>query len=245
MEILPLILRVYWLATIPGMKYHPSLTCWCIHFFLPADHSILMGGSHIISHQSHFSQFVEGWAECGCRGLTPPADPGWCGIRASPCGSPDAVPEPCGEAEPMEGQVHEAVPISWLPGLGQEQAPGWPSITPAGCWHWQGWDAPSLLCHLHGLIPPQHLQQVFPRLGGILSEQRSKAGQHSASPLASLFTFPLPWRKRAQHWAPVHVQDVLTGTITHLLPNSEQPAALWQCRLLLMLCLALLAFSGS
>lgn len=112
------------------------------------------------------------------------------------------------------------MPSSWLPGLDQEQAPGWPSIAPAGCWHWQGWNPHSLLCHLHGLISPQHFQQVDPRLAETLSGQRNEAGHHSASPLPSLYAIPLAWRERAQHRAPVHVQDVLAGTITHpLLPT--------------------------
>lgn len=208
---------MHWFATILGIKHHLSLPVGVsTSFCLLTTVSWWEGATSTLISLIFHSLWRDGQNLCGCRGLTPSPAPGWCGIRASPCGSPDAVPEPCEEAEPMEGQANEVVPGSWLPGLDQEQAPGWPSITPAGCW--QGWDAHSLLCHLHGLILPQHFQQLFPRLGENLSEQRNKAGHHSACPFTSLPAFPLPWRERAQHRAPVHVQDVLTRTVTHLLP---------------------------
>lgn len=131
-------------------------------FFLPADHRILVGGSHISSHHSHFARFVEGWAEPVWLQRTDTSTSSWVVWHQSrSLWQPRCSARTPWRAEPMEGQVSEPVPSPWLPGLDQGQAPGWPSITPAGCWPWQGWDAHSLLCHLHGLIPPECFQQVF------------------------------------------------------------------------------------
>lgn len=237
---------MYWFATIPGIKYHPSLTCWCIHFFLPADHSVLVGGSHISSHQSHFAQFVEGWAEPVWLQGTDTSTSSWMVWHQSrSLWQPRCSARAPSRSRTMEGQVSEPVPSPWLPGLDQEQAPGWPSITPAGCWPWQGWDAHSLLCHLHGLIPPERFQQIFQRLGEILSEQRNKAGHHSASLATCLYSFPFPLERNSPAQGSCACPGCLDRSHNSPPPHSEQPAALWQCRLLFVLCLALLTFSGS
>lgn len=189
-------------------------------FFLPADHRILVEGATLalITLILH-SLWRDGQNLCGCRGLTPPPAPGWCGIRAGRCGSPDAVPEPHGEQSPWRDRSvslcqapgcqdwtrgkHQAGLASHLLGVGLGRA-GMPTPSCATCM-------------------ASFLQSVFSRFFKSWEKCSLSRGtrQGTTQPVQQLLSmlFLFPWREIAQHRAPVHVQDVLTGAITHLLPT--------------------------